>query len=392
MAKLPFTPPAPSLIGRADPLVQKAFQDQAAQIQGLSAQIKALPPPPPVDYAKIAQALSISGSNPLNVNSLIGKLSTPQQAAIVNNSKAPTSGQLAQPGTISLINGVLNYFSNATNPGTWVPVSALAFIFQDTHANRIALAAYNPTKLPTGSMFWETDRTLLYIVQGTFGSGHWEYALGTYSLNQSAVAGVVAGLTSFDTNLLLNVADYDHILAWNGTNLLWGPGEQGSGAGPLPFEIDPTGVGWHLYDGTANVPYLKSDGSLGTVTLPNLSGTSPTGAYIKTGATNNGPNAATAPTFSGGGLTLSTETATHNHVAATESVSHTHTFGSTQNAQPYLTGTPVVVPITLSTESALHTHVLGNESALHTHTVTGSGGVGTNGEPENIVRRVWFRQ
>lgn len=392
MPKTPFTPPAPSLIGRTDPLVQKAFQDQAAQLQDLAAQISAIPPPPKIDYSKISQALAISGVSPLNVQGLVGKLSNPQRAAVSLNSSGPTSGILAQPGTITLINGVLSYFDTTTNPGSWLPVAALAVVYMDTHANRLALPKYNPSKNPLGAVFWETDRQLLYLNQGVYKASHWQYALGTYSLVQASIAGLGLGVN--DTNLLLNVTDFDHILQWTGAAWGWGPGNpEKSGMGPIPFEVDPSPTtGWHLYDGTANVPYLKSDGTLGTQTLVNLSGASPTGSYLKTGAANGGPNAPIAPTFSGGGLTLSTESAAHIHTAGTESAAHTHTFGTTQNAQPYATGTAVVVPITLSTESALHTHTLGTESALHTHTVTGGGSIGSNGEPESIVRRVWFRQ
>ncbi len=399
-----FIVPAPSLVGRADPLVAKAFQDLASQVQNAHARLDAIPPPPPVDYKKIASQLNASGGAPLNVQGLLGLLSSPQRASVTINSVAPGGGILNQGGTLTLINGVLNFFDTSTNPGSWVPVGAVAVFYADTHANRLALAKYNPNKISIGAAFWETDRKLLYLNLGTFGASAWKYSLGTFTTTQATIAGLALGVN--DANLLLWISDYAHMLQWSGTVWGWGPGDDlRAGEGPIAREVDPSPtVGWHLYDGTAGVTYLKSDGTTGTVTLANLSGGGPTPSYLKFDAANSGPNAPIAPSFAGGAISLSTETATHSHTTntsntTTESVGHTHSWAVTTFAQPYLTGTAVTVPVQpTGGESANHTHpipalTMSTEDATHTHTVTGGGGtIGTNGEPESIVRRAWFRQ
>ena len=76
--------------------------------------------------------------------------------------------------------------------------------------------------------------------------------------------------------ILAYVTDYNHTLQWTGAGWQWGPGDGGSGMF-APFAVAPTGNGWHACNG-ASVNYLKADGTLGSVTLPN---TASTPAYIK---------------------------------------------------------------------------------------------------------------
>ena len=166
---------------------------------------------------------------------------------------------------------------------------------------------------------------------------------------------------------LVSVTDFGHVLQWDGSSYQWGPGELGSAYMQF-FEVDPTSTGWHLYDGTANVPYLKGDGTTGTKTLPDLVSIPANGAYIKAGSPDSGPNAATSPTFTGGSIGSSTTGV--NTVASASSV----------NVSP--AGATLV---------SLSTHTHGINDPGHTHTL-GSSTVGNDGEPRNLVRRPWFRQ
>lgn len=452
MAKRAFTPPAPNLVGRTDPLVQKAFQDQASQIQQLSARVSAIPPPQPVDLKAISQQLSLSGLFPLNVQGLVGQLSSPQRATVAVGSSGPTSGILAQAGTLTLINGVLSYYDSSTNPGTWRAVGAEAVVLIDTHANR--LAKYPAAKQPIGAAFWESDRKVLYLNEGTFGSSAWTYALGEYN----DVLANIPTLTTSDAGFLFGVSDYSHQLAWNGTGWVWGPNDsRDAGQGPIPFEVDPSPtVGWHLYDGSG-VTYLKSDGTTGTVTLPNLSGGSPTQSYLKTGATNSGPNAPVLPTFTTSGLSFTgtpgavtgtastplflgnpatptvasvssptftgSAMATHQHFSpigcASTLIVCTNVFGSAGSvtAVTSVVGTPTTAAFSPSFTSAdsagtpagtvsaptvtmnpytpfgtVTAPTLSMSNFTPAGTVTGTVTATGAGEPENIVRRVWFRQ
>lgn len=416
MAKRPGTPEAffHNLAGRCDPHVDRAIRDLNQQIGTLRQdQVTRADLPKVPTLAEIRKALSSSGENPLTVQNLIGVLGNPQRASVVVNSSGPTTGILAQSGTVTLINGVLSYFDTTTNPGTWKPIGAVATIFQDTHANRIGLAKYSPSTLPIGSVFWETDRTLLYFNQGTFGTSHWQYSLGTYSLSQAGVAGVIGALTAVDTNLLLEVTDYAHILKWNGANLIWGPGERGSGESCL-FEVDPTGPGWHLYDGST-ATFLKSDGTLGTTgALVNVSGAGPTPAYLKAGPANTGLTAPIAPTFTPGTLTFTGTPATltgtftgaalagHQHQipvgASATAIAAANTFGT----GAALTGITIVTSVasgalfssmlTQSVTAGTPSGTISMNSYTPAGTISGSGSVGSNGEPESITRRLWFRQ
>ena len=221
-------------------------------------------------------------------------------------------------------------------------------VLEDTHANR--LANYPANNYAIGTLFYETDRTVLYLNAGTSGSQKWIYIAGVCACTQAALPN---DLGANDGNFLANVFDYGHMLIWSGVAWTWGPGDGGSGMLQL-FEVDPTGAGWHLYDGST-VSYLKADGTLGSKTLPNLSGGAPTRCYLKTSDTNAGPTAPTAPTFTGTGTGALTFTGTP--ATLTGSVS-----------APVFTGTPLGVHS--------HTSPVGIKNST-TAILTGDFGAGT---------------
>lgn len=328
--------------------------------------------------------------------------------------------------------------------------AASGFVLQDTHAAR--LSSYPATNYAIGTLFFETDRTVIYINQGTPGSSNWVFCEGVCYTVQSAIPN---DLGTNDIGFLNSVTDYGHMLEWTGTAWQWGPGEPGSGMLQL-FDVDPTGPGWHLYDGSL-VSFLKKDGTLGTVTLPNLSGASPIQVYLKTGATNTTPNAPVLPTLTTSGLSFTgtagavtgtastplffgnpatptvasvssptftgTALAGHSHfspigVAATLIVA-TNVFGSAGSvtAVTSVVGTPTSAafsPSFTSTDSAgtpagtvsaptvtmnsytpfgtCSAPTLSMANFTPVGTVTGTVTATTAGEPENLVRRAWFRQ
>ena len=115
-----------------------------------------------------------------------------------------------------------------------------------------------------------------------------------YQSTQANLSKLAAALSTEDAGALCWVTDYGHLLAWTGSGWQWGPGEQGSGM-LQPFAVAPGGPGWHLCDGAAAVKYLKSDGTTGTVDLPDIS----TGSYAKLGpAYSKTVTPAQAPTIS----------------------------------------------------------------------------------------------
>lgn len=255
---------------------------------------------------------------------------------------------------------------SATKTGT----QPLPWVISDTHANR---AKYPNSAFQVDMLFVETDRLLIYRNTGAA----WVYVAGTYT---DTLANIPT-LGTNDAGLLFGVSDYAHLLKWSGTAWGWGPGDHGSGMMTV-FEIDP-GTGWHLYDGTAGVAYLKADGTTGTVTLPDLTSSGALAAFMDAGGTNSGPTAATAPTFTG---TPVTPTGT--------------------NSAPVFTGTPktwdvVSVPVTSPTQSVLKDDVTNNPytpagsvsaPAFTGDALTPAGTVSATGEPRKIVRRPFFRQ
>lgn len=323
---------------------------------------------------------------------------------------------------------------------------AQAAIIEDTHAAR--LASYPANSYPVGTLFWETDRTVYYLNIGALGSQNWVYTTGEFSCAQAALPG---DLGTHDGGFLANVFDYGHLLIWSGAAWTWGPGDAGSGMLQL-FEVDPTGAGWHLYDGST-VNYLKADGTLGSITLPNISGAAPTRCYLKTSDTNGGPTSPTAPTFTGGAVTGATFTgtpavltgtntaptftgtpgtptgtftgaalATHSHDSPIGAVSATIGFftadfgtGGSHTVSEQFTIASSVGSANVQKTSAVTAGTPAGTLAMNAFTPAGtnsapaltmnsytpagtiSGGtsagtIGTNGEPENLTRRAFFRQ
>jgi hypothetical protein len=257
-------------------------------------------------------------------------------------------------------------------------ISKLGILY-DTNANigNYAAGRYS------GFFYYKTDRKVLYASNGTT----WNYMAGEMPVTQATLP-AASTLSVLDNGLLAQITDFNHKLKWSAATLtgavwaagsatltvannavigqtvvvegvlpagydgvfvltgvtattvtyvvanpgayvsggalsLWGwaPGEEGSGKGPVLFEVDPSpATGWHLYDGTANVPYLKSDGTTGLVTLPDLVSASGKAAYMKAGSPNGAVVVASATgvdsgagtvVAAGAGATVATHTHTH---------------------------------------------------------------------------------
>ena len=144
-----------------------------------------------------------------------------------------------------------------------------------THAFRLNNTV--ASKLPSGSIFYETDRTLYYINQG----GVWTYLAGTMQATQSGIPSDLSTLTPADDGVLVFVTDFSHTLIWNhnlqlsgGTGWTWAPGERGSGE-VVAFSVAGTPnltPGWVAANGATKVQMLNPDGSISLVTVPNVAG------------------------------------------------------------------------------------------------------------------------
>lgn len=205
-------------------------------------------------------------------------------------------GSLPPGPATGLPEGASSTFAGGGGGGGTVSTTAI----YDTYANWTT-AKYDPAQLSVNTQFFITDRNFVeYVVRVVGGANKWVYQAGTYGLAQAGIAGLKgfngAVLGTNDNGLLIEVTDYAHVLKWSGTAWGWGPGESGSGYFQ-DFAVAPTGTGWHACDGSAGVAYLKADGTTGTVTLPNTTGSA---AYRKNGAAYaSAITPATVPTISG---------------------------------------------------------------------------------------------
>jgi hypothetical protein len=226
--------------------------------------------------------------------------------------------------------------------------SLSSLVIEDTHSNR---SLYPATSYSIGTLYWETDRTVWYLVALVGGVNVWIYASGEF---RDVQASLPSDLGVNDAGFLFQVSDYNHRLRWSGTIWGWAGGEIGSCYMQL-FEVDPSpAAGWHLYDGST-VNYLRSVGTLGSVTLPDLTSTAAKAAYPKAGSADAGPTAAIAPTFA----------------------------GTTDN-----TGVNTMSILVIPAPTGLSDFLAGDN---HTHPFTPAGTVSATGEPRSIERRPFFR-
>jgi hypothetical protein len=192
-------------------------------------------------YAKIQQALSAGGTNPLNVGGLVG--STP----------------------LGLGGAMLG-----------------------VHAARP-----NATGLPEGTLYYETDRTAFYIIQNFGGSKTWTYASGMMTgIRTAAPTDLAAG----DVGFLYNVDDYIHLVRWSG--VAWNLVDAVGG-----YFLDSAivrGTGYQLCDGTVTDYLLDGTTNLAVqpFTTPDETGTFPGTHHVSIAAYTGVINLPTSPTIS----------------------------------------------------------------------------------------------
>lgn len=188
--------------------------------------------------------------------------------------------------------------------------------------------------------------------------------ISNVNITYCTLAAIPTTWTVRDTNRLVCITDYAHLLRWTGTAWTWGPGEEG--IHPIVmFPVDPNPTtGWQLCDGTT-VAYLKSDGTTANFVTPDLTSAGNKAAYAKLG-TPVGVNAAVAPTITNALVTGSGAANLGNANAAVNVVQTGATFVAA---------------------NATHTHF----DSGHTHTIAATTSA-ADGEPRNYILRPWFRR
>lgn len=305
-----------------------------------------------------------------------------------------------------------------------------------THAQRLAA----PTSaFADAAMWYETDRTVWYQFQaGIVSAGSWVWIAGTFSCVQ---ANLPTDLSTNDVGFLVSVTDYNHVLAWSGS--AWTAGFGWDTPGYIRgFQVDPSPTtGWKLCDGNGDdgsaigvahpVTYLKSDGTLGSITsatvapcVPNLVGSA---ALLEFGSAASGITAASAPTltmnsytpagsvsaptFTGSGVSTSSDSAgtpSGTNSAPTFS-GGSQSFGTVNFVSAAGTTAALISPTSITYSGSVSAPTFtGNAMGTHSHTVTAAGtvsaptftgtpatltgAVDATGLPPRITLRPWFRK
>lgn len=182
----------------------------------------------------------------------------------------PNVGDIPSPldplsvlGQIILVNGVPYQFvpGIGAGPNFWQQIGGTTVTIQDTHANR---ASYPAANYPKGTIYFETDRTLYYMVQLPDGvTPTWIFFNGTW-------IDVYANLPTLGANdryVTFFATDFKQGWVWNGT--VW-HFAVGSSSGyfllVFPGSTTPPGV-WGLCDGST-YSVTQDDATLVNVTTP----------------------------------------------------------------------------------------------------------------------------
>lgn len=159
----------------------------------------------------ISQQLGSNGKSPLSISALQGRASQPQFATAPNYTTLPST---QQPGIIVSKNNQLYQFGPGGSGGVLGAWNALggSGCLIDTHANR--LANFPAGNYQPGTLFFETDRTVLYVDK----AGVWNFAAGMY---EDVFANRPIDLAAPDESFLFFATDTVALYAWNGGTLTW---------------------------------------------------------------------------------------------------------------------------------------------------------------------------
>ncbi len=321
-------------------------------IGGVSSQIAALPPPP--DLGSIAQSLSLGGSNPLNLEGLVGVLAQAQRSVTFGTHAKRLSLRALDYIQQLFVETDRNYALYFSTGKAWILIIGIGFgRFEDRWADlgneSIGALWVENSRLSIGaaSSFptWRWSGTV------------WAYVTGMLTRTQAQLAALLATLGSSDGGLLVYVFDFPHWLLWNTVSFQFGPGDPGSGyivasPGILPFANLPS---WGLCDGSTYA-VLHADGNTSNITTPNLSNE----VFIKGGAYTGNQQPATSPTWAPGAATDDEHLHTHSVSvpASTLATFNYQTGNSTEIIVGAASGTVT------SSNGTPHTHNLSSNNAV----------------------------
>lgn len=258
-----------------------------------------------------------------------------------------------------------------------------AVVLEDTHANR--LTSYLPADYDVGAAFYETDRTVLYVVATVSGAKVWKFAAGSFT---AARASYPSDLGTNDDGFLFYINNYAHLARWDGT--AWRLVDGGGG-----YFVDSAialGTGYQLCDGTVT-DYISNN----TTNLAVVSFTTPdensgaAGVYHESIAAYTAAiNAAVAPGISGN---TANQTAVNQAQTATNqnTVVAAHAVVERSN----VAGTGVFVfNVAADANHATHSHVQDSHNHTQDAHLHGAGTLvaDATGEPRRMGVLRYFRR
>lgn len=164
----------------------------------------------------------------------------------------PVDANLPSPGSSTvgqmvIFNGIPWIFTadpSGGGTGYWAQAVSSQTNLSGTHAARAGFAA---ASYAVGTVYYETDTNVSYMVQIPAGVKTWLYYNG---IQVGTLAGLPGGLGVNDINYTYQATDYLHIWVWNGSGWHFSATDQGSGytivvtGGVLPYGL------WGLFDGS----------------------------------------------------------------------------------------------------------------------------------------------
>lgn len=193
---------------------------------------------------------------------------TPPQNSLLRMVTSLPAIATSTDGELVLYNSAIWRYSGPAL--AWQQLTSLAaMVLMFVRADRLAL--YPAASYPVGTLGYETDTDLLYIVKSVVGVNTWRYLAGTW---RDTLANIPAGgsaPTVDDVGLLFYATDYHHTWRWSGSAWSFAPGDDGSGYIAMFTQAPncPGSAAWQLCDGST-VARTNATASTSNVTVPDL--------------------------------------------------------------------------------------------------------------------------
>jgi len=222
-------------------------------------------------------------------------------------------------------------------------------------------------------VYFQTDTGLTYISMIVLDTWEWVYASGAATV--ALLADLPTTLGPNDEGAIYYELEYNHAYQWTGSAWRFLPGDPGAGY-IVAGTTAPIGGAWALCDGTA-VDVSQGDGTIASVTTPNLNTSGFSSGPVLIGGGGTGFQAATTPEWQAAAKTDDESTHTHAITATVEVQSGT-------GANPAATGN--------TGAGTAHSHTLSDANAKLKKPSDGADATHGGGMPDRFYLNWYMRQ